>query len=193
MTTLGCGRVVSAHVTDETNFGTEGNDGHTKQVTPDEELAVVVVLAFAILDFSFLSFWLCLKDALCLIAKCTVGNGWTPRVTLLSLQFPVLWINIEAFERSFQSILEAFLRSTTWPFPRVQFTKEELFLEYERSSILITWPDHLSWYFISMVWILIMLGRERTSVSGILSCHLILSIFLRQFRWKRFRVLACRW
>ena len=28
MTTLGCGRVVSAHVTDETNFGTEGTMTH---------------------------------------------------------------------------------------------------------------------------------------------------------------------
>ena len=44
MTTLGYGRIVSAHVTYETNFGLE------RIMTPDEELAVVV-LASAILDF----------------------------------------------------------------------------------------------------------------------------------------------
>ena len=33
----------------------------------------------------------------------------------------------------------------------------------------------------------------RTSVSGILSCHLIFRSFLRQLVWKWFSLLACRW
>ena len=86
---------------------------------------------------------------------------------------------------AFKVSLKRFLGAPRDLFPECSSLKRSCF-GIRESSILITWPDHLSWYFISMVWILIMLERERTSVSGILSCHLILSIFLRQFRWKRF-------
>ena len=81
-------------------------------------------------------------------------------------------------------VLSASLKRFFWPL-RVRFpdfsSPKSNFLRRRVSCILITWPVHLSWYFISTVWRLIMSARARTWVCRILSCHLILRSFLRQF------------
>ena len=57
----------------------------------------------------------------------------------------------------------------------------------------MTWPVHLSCASFNRVCTLCIFAFFRTSVSGILSCHLIFRIFLRQLRWKWLSFLALRW
>ena len=61
------------------------------------------------------------------------------------------------------------------------------------SVILVTWPVHLSCASFNRVCTLCIFAFFRTSVSGILSCHLNFRSFLRQLRWKWLSFLACRW
>ena len=55
------------------------------------------------------------------------------------------------------------------------------------------WPVHLSCASFNRVCTLCIFAFFRTSVSGILSCHLIFRSFLRQLRWKWLSFLAWRW
>ena len=57
----------------------------------------------------------------------------------------------------------------------------------------MTWPVHLSCASFNRVCTLCIFAFFRTSVSGILSCHLIFRIFIRQLRWKWLSFLAWRW
>ena len=57
----------------------------------------------------------------------------------------------------------------------------------------MTWPVHLSCASFNRVCTLCIFAFFRTSVSGILSCHLIFRSFLRQLRWKWLSFLAWRW
>ena len=57
----------------------------------------------------------------------------------------------------------------------------------------MTWPVRLSSASFSRVCTLCIFAFFRTSVSGILSCHLIFRIFPRQLRWKWLSFLAWRW
>ena len=54
-------------------------------------------------------------------------------------------------------------------------------------------PVHLSCASFNRVCTLCIFAFFRTSVSGILSCHLIFRSFLRQLRWKWLSFLAWRW
>ena len=54
------------------------------------------------------------------------------------------------------------------------------------SGILVTWPVHLNCASFRRVCTLLIPALFRTSVSGILSCHLIFKSFLRQLVWKWF-------
>ena len=58
---------------------------------------------------------------------------------------------------------------------------------------VVTWHVHLNCANFRRVCILCIPALFRTSVSGILSCHLIFRSFLRQLVWKWFSLLACRW
>ena len=60
------------------------------------------------------------------------------------------------------------------------------------SGILVTWPVRLNCANFRRVCTLCIPAIFRTSVSGILSCHLIFRIFLRQLVWKWFSLLAWR-
>ena len=75
-----------------------------------------------------------------------------------------------------------------WP-PCERFTSccsaYNTFLGSRSSGILITWPVHLSCASFKTVCILCIPAFFRTSVSGILSCHLIFNSFLKQLKWKR--------
>ena len=57
----------------------------------------------------------------------------------------------------------------------------------------MTWPVYLSCASYNRVCKLCIFAFFRTSVSGILSCHLIFRSFLRQLRWKWLSFLAWRW
>ena len=57
----------------------------------------------------------------------------------------------------------------------------------------MTWPVHLSCAGFNRVCTLCIFAFFRTSVSGILSCHLIFRSFLRQLKWKWLSFLAWRW
>ena len=57
----------------------------------------------------------------------------------------------------------------------------------------MTWPVHLSCASFNRIYTLCIFAFVRTSVSGILSCHLIFRSFLRQLRWKWSSFLVWRW
>ena len=68
-----------------------------------------------------------------------------------------------------------------------------LFLAHRRTASLAgahqtcdTCPAHLSWDLLSIAYILNMSTLRRTSISGILSCHLMWRRFLRYLMWKGF-------
>ena len=77
------------------------------------------------------------------------------------------------------------LFSSNWEAP--------LLMRQRSSGILVTWPVHLSCVSFNRVCTLCIFAFFRTSVSGILSCHLIFRSFLRQLRWKWLSFLAWRW
>ena len=125
-----------------------------------------------------LSFILGLLDSIWLRCSSIIHNDAPPDAPFLSQVFPVIYINIEP---------RVSLKHFFWPlqvrFPDFSSPKSN-FLRRHVSCILITWPVHLShvsWYFISTVWRLIMSAWAGTWVCRILSCHLILRSFLRQF------------
>ena len=70
--------------------------------------------------------------------------------------------------------------------PRIFFGKRSL-------GILVTWLVHLKCSSFRRVCTRYTPDLFRTSVSGILYCHLIFKSFLRQHVWKWFSLLACRW
>ena len=57
----------------------------------------------------------------------------------------------------------------------------------------MAWPVHLSCASFNRVCTLCIFAFFRTSVSDVLSCHLIFRSFLRQLRWKWLSFLAWRW
>ena len=115
----------------------------------------------------------------------TIHNNTPPDASFLSHGYPVIPINVETFQWCFKCVLGAFLLPPLVRFPDFSSPKSN-FLGRRVSCILISWPVDLSWYFISKVWRLIMSARARTSVSRILSCHLILRSFLRQMESVQF-------
>ena len=60
------------------------------------------------------------------------------------------------------------------------------------SGILVIWPVHLNCANLRRVCTLYIPALFRTSVSEILSCHLILRRFLRQLVWRWCSLLPCR-
>ena len=78
-------------------------------------------------------------------------------------------------------------RFPTWSSPKRHFFGKR------SSGILVTWPVHLNCANFRRVCILCIPALFRTSVSGILSCHLIFRSFLWQLVWKWFSLLACHW
>ena len=68
-----------------------------------------------------------------------------------------------------------------------------IFFAKRSAGILVTWPVHLNCANFRRVCTLCIPALFRSSVSGILSCHLIFRSFLRQLVWKWFSLLACRW
>ena len=99
----------------------------------------------------------------------TFVDEGTPRCSILRSLFPGLSCNIEILKRGFKGVFVA---------------AHQAFL----------WPVHLSCASFNRVCTLCIFAFFRTSVSGILSCHLIFRSFLRQLlRWKWLSFLAWRW
>ena len=84
-----------------------------------------------------------------------------------------------------KGVLEAFLLPTNWSFSVAELTILYKSCFGRRSAgIRVTWPAHLAWAFCSRVWMLGMPARVRTSVSGTMSCNLMLRIIRKHCVWK---------
>ena len=95
------------------------------------------------------------------------------------------------FKGGFEGVLVSLFLTTMVAFSYLKVSM--IFFGKRLSGILVTWPVHLNCANFRRVCILCIPVLFRTFVSGILSCHLIFRSFLRQFVWKWFSLLACRW
>ena len=134
-------------------------------------------------------FW---ASAILIVSACSGMNNTAPQGSILGTYFPVGDINVEACEGLLKGVLEAFLLPTNWSFAVAEFTIYKSCFGRRSSGIRVTWPAHLTWAFCSRVWMLGMPARVRTSVSGIMSCHLMLKIICKHFAWKWLSFLAWR-
>ena len=91
-------------------------------------------------------------------------------------------INVEACDGLLKGVLEAFLLPTNWSFSVAELTI--ICFGRGSSGFRVTCPSHLTWAFCNRVCILGMIARVRTSVSGTMSCHLMLQIPRKHFEWK---------
>ena len=91
--------------------------------------------------------------------------------------------------KSLREALRVSLYRFFWPpwerFP-ICSSPQRTFFGKRSSGILVTWPVHLNCASFRTVCTLCIPALFRTSVSGILSCHLIFRSFLRQLVWKWF-------
>ena len=98
--------------------------------------------------------------------------------------------------KSLREALRVSLYRFFWPpwerFPTCS-SPERIFFGKHSSGILVTWPVHHNCDNFRRVCKLCIPALFRTSVSGILSSHLIFRSFLRQHVWKWFSLLVCRW
>ena len=98
--------------------------------------------------------------------------------------------------KSLREALRVSLYRFFWP-PWERFhtcsSPERIFLGNRSSGILVTRPVYLNCDNVRRVYTLCISALFRTSVFGILSCHLIFRSLLRHFVWKWFSLLACRW
>ena len=86
--------------------------------------------------------------------------------------------------RGFEGVLVSLLLTTMGAFSYLKFSIEDF--HWHSSGILVTWPVHLNCANFRRECTLCIPAHFRTSVSGILSCHLIFRSFLRQLVWKWF-------
>ena len=89
--------------------------------------------------------------------------------------------------KSLREVLSVSLYRFFWPpwerFP-ICSSPQRIFFGKRSSGILVTWPVHLNCANFRRVCTLCIPALFRPSVSGILSCHLIVRSFLRQLVWK---------
>ena len=97
--------------------------------------------------------------------------------------------------KSLKEALRVSLYRFFWPpwecFPICSAVMKRFFGK-RSTGILVTWPVHLNCASFRRVFTVCIFAFVRTSVFGILSCHLIFRSFLRQLVWKCFSTLACR-
>ena len=99
---------------------------------------------------------------------------------------------VEVFKGGFDGVLVSLLLTTMGAFSYLKFSIEDfLWQTFIRHSGNM--GCHLNCGNFRRVCTLCIPALFRTSVSGILSCHLIFRSFLRQLVWKWFSLLACRW
>ena len=106
--------------------------------------------------------------------------------------FPDIRVYITVF---FKLALRLFLKPLSWPLmllSPVMSSLKRRRLGRRLSPMCTACPTRSNWCLARRVWMLCMSAdfRTRTSVSCILSCHLILSILLMHFRWSLFNFLV---
>ena len=98
--------------------------------------------------------------------------------------------------KSLREALRVSLYRFFWPlwerFPTCS-SPQRIFFGKRSSGILLTWSVYLNCANFRRVCTLCIPALFRTSVTEILSCHLIFRSFLRQLVWKWFSLFACRW
>ena len=129
-------------------------------------------------------------DSFCFVCTSSPFYEASPLCTILCNLFPWLCWYVEVFKGGFEGVLVSLLLTTMGAFSYLKFS---IFFFFGKcsSGILVIWPVHLNCANFRRVRTLCIPALFRTSVSGILSCHLIFRSFLRQLVWKWFSLLAC--
>ena len=141
--------------------------------------------------FPLCTFLLGFADSFCFVFTSSPFYEASPLCTILCNLFPWLCWYVEIFKGGFEGVLVSLLLTTMGAFSYLKFSIESFFGK-RSSGILVTWPVHIKCANFRRVCTLCIPALFRTSVSGILSCHLIFRSFLRQLEWKWFSLLACR-
>ena len=142
--------------------------------------------------FSLCTFLLGFADSFCFVFTSSPFYEASPLCTILCNLFSWLCWYVEVFKGGFEGVLVSLLLTTMGAFSYLKFSIEDFFGK-RSSGILVTWPVHLNCANFRIVCTLSIPALFRTSVSGILSFHLIFRSFLRQLVWKWFSLLACCW
>ena len=89
--------------------------------------------------------------------------------------------------KSLREALRVFLYHSFWPpWERLPISSSRILFRKHSSGTLVIWLVHLNCASLRRVCTFCIPALFRTSVSGILSCHLISKSFLRQLVWKWF-------
>jgi len=110
----------------------------------------------------------------------SIMNNSSPPWFLCCLHFPVCQIYVTVVKTALKAVLVAEILATGRMLTRLS-SPYRTHLGSRESSTRNTWPDHLSWDFISIASRLVICARCRTPSFVILSCHLMRSMV---WRWR---------
>ena len=140
--------------------------------------------------FPLCTFLLGFADSFCFVFTSSPFYEVSPLCTILFNLFPWLCWYVEVFKGGFEGVLVSLLLITMGAYSYLKFSIEDfLWQTFIRHSGNMACSNAN----FKRVWIPCNPALFTTSVSGILSCHLIFRSFLRQFVWKWFSLLACHW